>query len=72
MYEKKIDVAAQRERLTKELARMEKEMGNAERQLGNDGFLSKAPAQVVEGLRKRREELKVLREKAEKALAELA
>ncbi len=71
VYEKKIDVAAERERLTKDLTKVEKEMGNAERQLGNNGFLSKAPAQVVEGLRKRLEELKVLRDKATKALKEL-
>ncbi len=71
VYEKKIDVAAERERLTKELGRVEREIGNAERQLGNDGFLSKAPAHVVEGLRTRRDELQVLREKAQKALAEL-
>jgi valyl-tRNA synthetase len=71
VYEKKIDVGAERERLTKDLAKVEKEMANAERQLGNDGFLSKAPAHVVEGLRKRLAELKVLREKASKALAEL-
>jgi valyl-tRNA synthetase len=71
VYEKKIDVAAERERLTKELARIEKEMSNAERQLGNPGFLAKAPAHVVEGLRKRLEELKVVREKSKRALEEL-
>ncbi len=71
IYEKKLDVAAERERLKKELARMEKEMGNAERQLGNDGFLAKAPAHVVEGLRKRLDELTVVRDKAQRALAEL-
>jgi valyl-tRNA synthetase len=67
VYEQKIDVAAERERLTKELAKLEKEMGNAERQLGNAGFLAKAPASVVEGLRRRREELKVLYAKAKSA-----
>ena len=71
VYEKKIDVAAERERLEKELARIEKEIANAERQLGNDGFLSKAPPKVVEGLRKRLEELKVVQEKATRALGEM-
>ena len=68
LFEQKIDVAAERERLTKELAKIEKEMGNAERQLANENFLAKAPAQVVEGLRKRRQELKVLEEKNHAAL----
>jgi len=67
VYEQKIDVAAERERLNKELAKLEKEMANAERQLGNEGFLAKAPASVVEGLRRRHEELKVLHAKAKAA-----
>ena len=71
VYEKKIDVAAERERLTKELEKMEKELGNAERQLANQAFLAKAPAKVVEGLRSRAEELQVLLEKVRAALREL-
>src|SRR5262249_29175927 len=71
IYEKKIDVAAEGERLNKELEKIEKEISNGQRQLSNEGFLAKAPAHVVEGLRKRSEELKVLREKAQNKLAEL-
>ena len=71
IYEKKIDVAAERERLTKELAQIEKEFANGQRQLGNEQFLAKAPAKVVEGIRKRAQELAVLREKAESKLNEL-
>jgi valyl-tRNA synthetase len=63
VYEKKIDVAAERERLTKELEKIEKEIANGQRQLGNEQFLAKAPAKVVEGLRTRAAELQVLREK---------
>ncbi len=62
-YEKKIDVAAECERLKKELEKIEKEIANGQRQLSNEQFLAKAPAKVVEGLRARAEELKVLREK---------
>ena len=51
-YEKKIDVAAERERLTKEIAKLEKALNSAEKQLGNPAFLGKAPANVVEGLKK--------------------
>jgi valyl-tRNA synthetase len=72
VYEREIDVAAERERLTKELARFEKEQANAQKQLGNEGFLAKAPASVVEGLRRRAAELVVLIEKTRKALDDLA
>jgi valyl-tRNA synthetase len=71
IYEKKIDAAAERERLTKELEKLEKEIVNGQRQLGNEGFLAKAPGHVVEGLRKRAEELKILREKAQLSLSQL-
>jgi len=60
IYERTIDVGVECERLAKELARFEKEVSNAERQLANEGFLAKAPANVVEGLRRRAAELSVL------------
>ena len=72
LYEKKIDVAAERERLTKELARIEKQIESAERQLGNEQFLAKAPPKVVEGLRKQLRESKLLREKTRAGLQELS
>jgi valyl-tRNA synthetase len=62
-YEKKIDVAAECERLRKELEKIEKETANGQRQLSNEQFLAKAPAKVVAGLKTRAEELKTLREK---------
>jgi valyl-tRNA synthetase len=71
IYERKIDVAAECERLKKELEKIEKELGNNQKQMGNEQFLAKAPAQVVEGLRKRAAELGVLREKCKSKLAEL-
>jgi valyl-tRNA synthetase len=71
VYEKKIDVAAERERLKKELEQIEKEIGNGRRQLSNEQFLAKAPAKVVEGMRKRLTELEVLREKIRNKLDEL-
>ncbi|MGN6148245.1 MAG: class I tRNA ligase family protein, partial [Rhizomicrobium sp.] len=70
IYEKKIDVAAEREKLTKELEKLGKELANGERQLTNEGFLAKAPAQVVEKLRARVEELKMLMSKLRKKLDE--
>jgi valyl-tRNA synthetase len=71
VYERKIDVAAECERLKKELDKIEKEFANNQRQLGNEQFLAKAPAKVVEGLRKRGEELTVLRDKTKSKLDEL-
>jgi valyl-tRNA synthetase len=72
VYEKKIDVAAERERLKKELEKIEKEIANGQRQLSNEQFLAKAPPQVVDGLRRRAEELKVLREKTVAKLKEIS
>ncbi len=71
VYEKKIDVAAERARLTKELEQVEKEMANGQRQLGNEQFLAKAPAKVVEGMRTRLTELEGLREKIRNSLEQL-
>jgi valyl-tRNA synthetase len=71
IYQKKIDVPAECERLTKELEKIEKELGNAQRQLSNEQFLAKAPAKVIEGLKTRAEELHVLREKTRNKLDEL-
>src|SRR5579864_6221652 len=71
VYERTIDVAAERERLTKEIAKYEKGLAAAERQLGNEAFLKKAPAPVVEGLKKQAAETRLLLEKARKALKSL-
>jgi valyl-tRNA synthetase len=61
-------VAAERERLTKELAKLEKRMAAEEKQLGNEAYMSKAPAHIVAGLRKQHEETKILYAKVKTAL----
>src|SRR5258708_5191521 len=71
IYERKIDVAAESERLNKDLEKIEKEFANNQRQLSNEQFLAKAPAKVVEGLRSRAEELTLLRGKTKSKLEEL-
>jgi valyl-tRNA synthetase len=71
IYEKRIDVAAERERLTKEIAKLEKGLASAESKLGSEAFLSKAPAPIVEGLKKQATETRLLLEKARAALAAL-
>ena len=70
-YEKKIDVPAETERLTRDIAKFEKGLAAAARQLGNEGFLAKAPANVVDGLKKQEAETRLLLEKAQAALAAL-
>jgi valyl-tRNA synthetase len=68
IYERQIDVAAERERLTKDLLKYEKGLTAAERQLGNEAFMAKAPAHIVDGLRKQAAETKMLHDKAKAAL----
>jgi valyl-tRNA synthetase len=67
-YERQIDVLAERERLTKELARLGKILASTESQLNNPAFITKAPAHIVEGLRKQYAETKILYEKTKAAL----
>jgi valyl-tRNA synthetase len=71
VYERKIDAAAECERLRKELEKLDKGIGTGLRQLGNEQFLAKAPANVVENLRKQQGELTVLKEKTLSKLQEL-
>jgi valyl-tRNA synthetase len=68
LYERTIDAPAERERLTKELAKHEKNLATCERQLANEAFMAKAPAHIVEGLRKQAAETLTLRDKAKAAL----
>ncbi len=71
IYERKIDVAAERERLTKELDKMTAELARGTAQLNNEAFLAKAPEKVVEGIKRRKGELEMLIAKARAALGEL-
>ncbi len=71
IYERKIDVAAECERLKKELEKIEKGIASGQNQLGNEQFLAKAPPNVVNNLRKQAEELAALRDKAKSKLDEL-
>jgi valyl-tRNA synthetase len=68
VYERQIDVPAERERLTKELAKYEKGIAAADRQLTNDAFMAKAPSHIVEGLRKQSAETRMLYDKTKAAL----
>jgi valyl-tRNA synthetase len=50
-----VDVAAERKRLTKDLAAAEKELAGTEAKLNNPNFTDKAPAEVVAKIKARRE-----------------
>ena len=71
LYEKKIDIPAERERLTKDLAKYEKFLSANDARLADDKFTGKAPAHIVEGLRKQTDETRTLHAKAKAALAAL-
>jgi valyl-tRNA synthetase len=71
IYERQIDVAAERERLNKELAKYDKGLQAAEKQLNNPGFVAKAPPHIIDGLKKQAAETRGLKEKAQAALAAL-
>jgi valyl-tRNA synthetase len=71
IYERTIDIPAERARLTRDIAKYEKGLTAADRQLGNESFLAKAPAKIVEGLKKQQAETQLLMEKAQAALKAL-
>jgi valyl-tRNA synthetase len=48
-----IDVGAERDRISKEIARLEIEIEKANKQLGNENFVSRAKPEVVEQMRTR-------------------
>jgi valyl-tRNA synthetase len=51
-----IDLNAERARLEKELAKIADDVSRIDRKLGNADFMSRAPEEVVEEQRERREE----------------
>ena len=66
-----IDVAAEQARLEKELAKVDADIKRVDAKLGNPDFMKRAPEEVVEGEREKREEAEGRRAKILEALERL-
>jgi len=71
MLQVEIDVAAERERLSKEVARLEGEVSKATTKLGNPKFVERAPAAVVDQEKRRLEQFNTTLEQVRAQLAKL-
>jgi valyl-tRNA synthetase len=67
-----IDIAAERQRLSKDVKKLEGEIGGLEKKLGNEQFLAKAPDEVIDEQKERLADARARREKLEQALATLS
>ena len=66
-----VDVAAEKIRLAKELAKLEQAVAAGEAKLTNEAFVSKAPPKILEGARKQLDEAKAKRDEIARMLATL-
>jgi valyl-tRNA synthetase len=67
-----IDLAAERERLSKEIGKLEQEIEKIDARFANEQFMAKAPEEVVEENRERRAEAEATALKLKAALRRLA
>ena len=59
-------------RLSREIAKLESEIEKLDRKLGNEGFLAKAPPEVVDEQRERKAEAARAKQKLDAALGRLS
>ena len=71
MLKVEIDIAAERERLSKEAQRLEGEITKANAKLSNESFVARAPAQVVEQEKERVQNFSATLEKLREQLSKL-
>ena len=67
-----VDIAAEKTRLAKEIGKLEAEHDKYAKKLANEAFVGKAPPEVVEEQRERRDDLAAKRDKLKAALARLS
>src|SRR5262249_25944463 len=66
-----VDLPAETARLTKEIAKLEAEVKKMDQRLGNADYVARAPEEIVEELRERREEEAASAEKLKAALKQI-
>jgi valyl-tRNA synthetase len=66
-----IDLAAERARLAKEMAKCDADIARVDQKLGNADFLKRAPEEIVEGEKEKREEAETRKVKIAEALERL-
>ena len=67
-----IDIGVERARLEKEIGKLDGEVSGIDKKLGNEQFVAKAPEEVIEEQRQRREDAVARRDKISQALARLS
>jgi valyl-tRNA synthetase len=67
-----VDLAAERARLQKEIQKIDSDVAKIDAKLGNADFMKRAPEEIVEEQRERREEALARKAKMSEALKRLA